>query len=274
LEEHLALGGVDRPSEVLLTFFYRFRKFRDKRSNHNSKSSLETLLSQSKTIHCDKGSADLQPVFKLIHCCDLFNQSWTRLMQALESNNSTTSLLGKLIHCNLLRSERDLHRNKASKLDLYLSKLEKWPGQPSFTGKKRSIEDTVVAGDADANTLLAGYGMKRGPRGGLIPRNRPDVAASDRSRIPEAVARATKNRKNKKKQTRDEGLKAIAQDHIKMGSAPPKKKQRTNGNGFSKSKKQQQQAAKGKKPKNAPKTTAGAKNSKSVSKKGRNGKRK
>jgi hypothetical protein len=99
------------------------------------------------------------------------------------------------------------------------------------------------------------------------------VAASDKSRLPEAVARATKNRKNKKKQTRDEGLKAIAQDSIKMGSAPPKKKQRTNGNSFNRSKKQKQQAAKGKTPKNAPKTM-GAKNSKSISKKGRNGKRK
>jgi hypothetical protein len=57
-----------------------------------------------------------------------------------------------------------------SKLDRYLSKLEKWPGQPSFSGKKRLIDDTVVAGDADANALLAGYGMKRRPRGGLIPR--------------------------------------------------------------------------------------------------------
>ncbi len=263
------MGGVDRPSEVLLTFFYRFRKFRDRRNDHNSKASLETLLSQSKTIHCNEGSADLQPIFKLIYCCNLFNQSWTRLMQVLESNNSTTSLLGKLVHCNVLRSERDQNRNKASKLDRYSSKSKKWPGQPSPNSKKRSLEDTFIAGDAEANTLLAGYGMKRGPRGGLIPRNRPDVAAASQSRMPEAVARATKNRKSKKKQTRDEGLKAIAQDYISMGSAQQQKKQRrANGNSF-KSKKQKQQAAKDKK-KNTPKK-AGTNSSKAKAKKDKNG---
>jgi hypothetical protein len=56
---------------------------------------------------------------------------------------------------------------------------------------------------------MGGYGKKRGPLGGLIPRNRPDVQAQW-SVSEVAVGLALKNRKNKKKQKRDQGLKSIA----------------------------------------------------------------
>jgi hypothetical protein len=243
LERHLASGGADRPSEALLAFFYRFRKFVNGKKNKRVKYPLETFLSRSMTLQCNGGDADLDPIFKLIHCCDLFHHCWTRLMQMMESG-SEQSLLGKLIRCEQLRSERERNRAKASKLGHYKNSSlkskwptrtqekwsthrtdEKWPIVTRAAGKKRALEETKVEGDADASQLMAGYGMKRGPRGGLIPRNRPDVAAArSQSWIPEAVGRATKNRKNKKKQTRDEGLKAIALDHLTL--IPQKQQQR------------------------------------------------
>jgi hypothetical protein len=62
--------------------------------------------------------------------------------------------------------------------------------------------------DANADKLMAGYGMKRGPRGGLIPRN--SFEAEARQSVTEVVGRGLKNRKNKKKQKCDQGLKLIA----------------------------------------------------------------
>ena len=49
-------------------------------------------------------------------------------------------------------------------------------------------------------------GNERGPRGGLIPKTRPDVAAKPTG-LEAALLRGGKNRKNKKKQMRDIALK-------------------------------------------------------------------
>jgi hypothetical protein len=62
--------------------------------------------------------------------------------------------------------------------------------------------------DTNADKLMAGYGMKRGPCGGLIPRN--SFEAEARQSVTEVVGRGLKNRKNKKKQKCDQGLKLIA----------------------------------------------------------------
>jgi hypothetical protein len=151
------------------------------------------------------------------------------LIRELESDGSTASFLGKLVHSGLLRSERDQNRDKAAKLCRY-SQSRKSPiakrwnvkksGEtstnnvlPEAAGKKRAVAETGgVARHAEANELMAGYGVRRGPRGGLIPRTRPDVDAR-RSKPPDAVGRATKNRKNNKKQKRDKGSKEIALRH-------------------------------------------------------------
>ena len=67
-------------------------------------------------------------------------------------------------------------------------------------------------GDADEEELMRGYGVKRSARGALIHRSRPDVVAREQAKnkgnafISELIARASKNRKNKKKQSRDKNL--------------------------------------------------------------------
>lgn len=58
---------------------------------------------------------------------------------------------------------------------------------------------------------------KRGPRGGLIPLHRPDVAAMKSIRSnpeKELFLRGTKNRKNKKKQNRDDALRIFSRRSI------------------------------------------------------------
>lgn len=219
MEEHIALGGADRPSEVLLAFFFRFRKWCGDRHRYR-RGSAETHLSPHSMIRCDGGSAELKPVFNLQHCCKLFDQSWTRLTNELQSDNSTVSFLGHLVKANQLRSERNIFHKKASQLARYSQSQPRSPNRDGGVSinyshvfsKPTSIKDSTkmeaLPLDADAEELMAGYGMKSGPCGGLIPRNRPDVQA--RRSVSEVVGRALKNRKNKKKQNRDQGLTSIA----------------------------------------------------------------
>jgi hypothetical protein len=221
MEEHIALGGADRPSEVLLTFFFRFRKWRGDRRHQYRRGSAETHLSSHSVIRCDGGSAELMPVFNLENCCKLFDQSWTRLTNELQSDNSPVSFLGQLVKANQLRSERNICQKKASQLGRYSQSEPRSPREDREAAIKYShvfskptaVNDSTqmeaLPLDADAEELMAGYGMKRSPRGGLIPRNRVDVVQARQS-VPEAVGRALKNRKNKKKQKRDQGLKSIA----------------------------------------------------------------
>eukprot|EP00957_Ditylum_brightwellii_P198190 15101540-Ditylum_brightwellii.AAC.1 len=70
MEQHLALGGCDRPSEVLLSFFHRYGGVADVGSSDASiNQDATTDLTQYVTLSTNgAGSADLQPVFKLKHC--------------------------------------------------------------------------------------------------------------------------------------------------------------------------------------------------------------
>lgn len=262
------MGGADRPSEVLATFFFRFRKFCNTRSSQRpADTPLETTLSLHRKVECDGGCADFQAIFKLEHCSNLFDQSYSRLLEELEAPNySTDSFLATIVHPGPLQRERDRNRNRAKAAGRYIQLKDsctniwteakqhkqqfqlnlndpgglqqKWHeqrrgqsqsglqsqqykndqaqirnGSPRPAGRKRGFSN----GDANADQLMAGYGMKRGPRGGLIPRTRPDVEARRLSTLPETVGRATKNRKNKKKQKRDEGLKEIALEEVAKG---------------------------------------------------------
>lgn len=217
----MALGGADRPSEVLLSFFFRFRKWRGERRYQDRRGSPETHLSPHSVIHCDGGSAELQPVFKLEHCCRLFDMSLTRLINELQLEDSTVSFLGQLVKAQQLCSERNICQKKASQLGRFsqsqqhgLAKKDREASvkhlfvfsNPNAIGNALQVE--ALPEDANADELMAGYGMKRGPRGGLIPRN--SFEAEARQSVTEVVGRALKNRKNKKKQKRDQGLKSIA----------------------------------------------------------------
>jgi hypothetical protein len=216
MEEHIALGGADRPSEVLLSFFFRFRKWCGDRRHRYRRGSSETHLSPHSVIRCGGGSADLKPVFNLEHCCKLFDKSWMRLTNELQSDNSNVSFLGQLVKANQLRSERNIYRKKASQLSRYSQSQPRSPKKDREVSmnyshvflKPTAVKDSTLPLDACADELMAGYGMKRDPRDRLIPCNRPDV--QDRLSMSEIVGRALKNGNNKKKQKRGKRLKSTA----------------------------------------------------------------
>jgi hypothetical protein len=59
-------------------------------------------------------------------------------------------------------------------------------------------------------------GLKRGPRGDIVPKIHPDLAAKDSLKgncYGEIIQRAMMNRVNQKKQTRDAPLKNLASRH-------------------------------------------------------------
>mmetsp|Transcript_20945 Transcript_20945/g.30364 ORF Transcript_20945/g.30364 Transcript_20945/m.30364 type:complete len:150 (+) Transcript_20945:1162-1611(+) len=92
-------------------------------------------------------------------------------------------------------------------------------------GKKRKtvphainmgINEDHLCTDDEEEKLMAGYGVKRGPRGALIPLSRPDLDARkllERNNEDVLIGRSRKNRKNKKKQSRDEAMTDFARNN-------------------------------------------------------------
>jgi hypothetical protein len=72
--------------------------------------------------------------------------------------------------------------------------------------------------DEEADRLMAGYGVMRGPRGSLVPKQRPDVEARREALrsdpLFELKGRASKNRSSKKKQKRDSPVREFAMRKI------------------------------------------------------------
>lgn len=231
MERHVALGGSDRPSEILLAFFFRYSGIRDVL---DIDSGAATVLSQNVVLRSNGGSADLQPVFNIDHCTKLFNVCWERLLNWSVDNVDGSSFLGNIIDAKTLRRDRDDCLRKAAlwrKQHNSMGVARDHPGKVSAGRKvshvfgrknhgrkemvnKRQRRGNETNSDDEASRLMAGYGLQRGAHGGLIPRHRPDVkarkAAKQANPFSEVLGRARKNRKNKKKQKRDEGLSQFA----------------------------------------------------------------
>ena len=239
LDQHVALGGSDRPSEVFASFLYRYGEIKGFRPQCHIKAA--TKLDQEVTLTSfDNGHADLSPVFHIAHCTEVFELCFWRLIQRLQNQNAkgnSSSFLGSMINCTKLDVER---RNSLAKADRVRDmKTKKKRGSPfigrnhpgkvgnkprkighvfSSNGKSSSAssataQDHAPGGtDDEADKLMAGYGVQRGPRGTLIPRNRPDLAAKREAARSgsDLIGRGTKNRKNKKKQKRDSAVRDFA----------------------------------------------------------------
>lgn len=77
----------------------------------------------------------------------------------------------------------------------------------------KAADPGIVKVDASEEELLRGYGVRRSINGTLIPRSRPDVEQGITNHsLAELFGRVSKNRKNKKKQSRDRNLQAIARE--------------------------------------------------------------
>ena len=264
LDQHVALGGSDRPAEVFASFLYRYGAIKgyQQRCHENS----VTTLGQTTTLTSqDNGHADMMPVFHVSHCVEVFEKCFWRLMKRLQrrssggpsskkDSSSGPSLLGNLVNCTKLKVERKACLAKAERVH-DLTKEEPFIGRNhpgkvnagrkvghvfsregrSFNAGTGSPAPKSKSGrttpqrrgdgmrdpydtDEEADRLMAGYGVMRGPRGSLVPKHRPDVEARREAlrNDPdhELKGRASKNRSSKKKQKRDSAVREFAMGKI------------------------------------------------------------
>jgi hypothetical protein len=192
------------------------------------------------TVHGNGGMAELQAVFKLVHCERVFRMCLDRLMDRCKSSGGEQSFLGTIIDINMLIQERRACISKSALMNQFKradQPVNTWfardhpgkvtPGRKighvfskstAESSKRQKNEEGTsapVTETTEADKLMEGYGYKRGPRGALIPRQRPDLEAK-RAATPESylLGRASKNRKSKKKQTRDQALHEFASNNI------------------------------------------------------------
>jgi len=124
IREHLAMGGQDRPGEVLLSFLFRYGQVK----GHNVSDATRTTLHQYIPLqYTDTCSADLSNVYLLEHCVHLFRRCWERLWKHLGSgnnhgdddnaggrNDNRQGLLMHVIDAELLNSKRQECLRKAA----------------------------------------------------------------------------------------------------------------------------------------------------------------
>lgn len=115
LQRHLALGGSDRPGEVLLSFLYRYGCCG---ANRNDATTHQTKLSQHRPVEArDGASADLSNVYKLNDCVHLFRLCWERLWERVRDSKQArrevrslklkNSLLAIVVCPERLRRDRE-----------------------------------------------------------------------------------------------------------------------------------------------------------------------
>ena len=112
--------------------------------------------------------------------------------------NEKLSFLSSIIDCFRLRDARETSDRRSKMCDTNI--IGNTPiarNDPGKVNGGRRIGKVFSKSDGPENW------MKRGPRGSIIPKKRPDLEAKNSSRCVEALQRATKNRKNNKKQKRD-----------------------------------------------------------------------
>ncbi|KAL7505454.1 hypothetical protein ACHAXN_006569 [Cyclotella atomus] len=239
IENHLANGGNDRPSEVLISLLFRYsciRSFKD-----GSTTDLESIRNGEGLIASDDGVCDLAPVFRIPDVVEMFRECHERLFDRIllaegfddGVGSDKLSYLSSMIDCFRLKEARESSDRRSRIADDITRPVGRdHPGKVNasrrvgkvFTkneysnGPKRSIPTSFL--DHGSNKRRLSYNdtpPKRGPRGGLVPLHRPDVAAMKTLRSnpeTELLLRGTKNRKNKKKQMRDEALRVFSRRSI------------------------------------------------------------
>ena len=160
-------------------------------------------------LRCDGGVVELTPVFRLSDCVDMFRECHDRILKADIGNVTVTaSFLSSIIDCFRLREARETS-DRRSKMGDETVRPPIARSDPGKVNGGRSVGAALYNGDAQK-------GLNRGPRGGIVPKIRPDLAAKDSIKgdcYGEIIQRAMKNRKNKKKQTRDATLKKLVSRH-------------------------------------------------------------
>jgi len=208
LERHLANGGMDHPSEVLISLLFRYGCI-GSRYDKTTTTDLEWFQKSEDLIHSDGGMCELTPVFRLSDCVDMFRECHARLFDRIDvadDHDEKISYLSCMIDCYRLNEARETSVRR-SKLcdDINRPTPRDHPGKVS---SGRRIGKVFTKGSGAVQSSL-----KRGPRGGIVPKKRPDLQAKHslrNNRDAEIIQRGVKNRKNNKKQKRDEALRSFA----------------------------------------------------------------
>ncbi len=213
---------------------------------------LESLKIRQELVSSDGGICDLSNAFRIADCVGMFNECYKRLLERVDQANKldktrdggnykSISYLSSIIDCFRLKQARDASERRSSfcdgirrptarddpgkvnpgrRIGQVFTKhgLNRTPpnSKPEATATNKSSNKRVRLSNDSESPSSAKGNFKRGPRGGIIPSYRPDIDAklSLRSKPnSELMQRASKNRKNKKKQARDDALRKYASRH-------------------------------------------------------------
>lgn len=164
---HLAMGGSDRPGEVLMSFLYRFGcRGGTLKPKDGAK---RTLLDQQTTLQgIDGACADLSNVFRLDECLDLFRACWERLKQST-SQQKRQSFLADLVCPAQLKLARDERIWRLQQCSVGVAVRNPFLGNnrdliEHQTSRKRKAPSTdddkshLKRRDLSANEIIARYG--------------------------------------------------------------------------------------------------------------------
>lgn len=179
VHRHLALGGSDRPGEVLLSFLYRYGcGAGNDRNDHAT-----TRLRQYVPLQAHDGaSADLSNVYKLDECIHLFRLCWDRLWERVQKSKQSkrdarkkkNSLLAVVVCPDRLRRDREA---TLGLLDQSLGRLEhvmntqEPPAAPPQRGSTTQPKEAkappidprqcppTIMRDRTLEEIVAGYGV-------------------------------------------------------------------------------------------------------------------
>lgn len=209
--------------------------------NDKSTTDLESIRNGEGLIASDDGVCDLAPVFRIPDVVEMFRECHERLVDRMllaegfddEGGRDELSYLSSMIDCFRLKEAREssdrrsriaeditkpVGRDHPGKVNASRRVGKVFSKSEYSSGPKRSIPTSFL--DQGSNKRRQSYNdpsPKRGPRGGIVPLHRPDVAAMKTLRSnpeKELLLRGTKNRKNKKKQMRDEALRVFSRRSI------------------------------------------------------------
>ena len=209
---HLANGGTDRPSEVLISLLIRYGCVGKKK---HETTDLMQLKNREEYVSSDGGMCELTPTFRLGDCVNMFRECHGRLLDRISVmedyhggfDHGRISYLSSIIDCYRLREARETSNRRAKLWDNIC--------RPTAYNDAGKVDPNRRVGMVFSKRGAVGD-VKRSPRGTLIPKNRPDLQAKQSlrgNREAEVIQRGTKNRKNNKKQKRDTALKEFASSH-------------------------------------------------------------
>lgn len=197
---------------VLQSLLFRYGCIGTHHHNQSTMTDLERLRDRKLPISCDGGVCDLELVFRISDCVDMFRECHARLFARILMVNDAgsseqkvkLSFLSSMIDCFRLREARETSDRRSKMCDTNIVNTPVARNDPGKVNGGRRIGKVFSKNDGPEN-------WKRGPRGNILPKKRPDLEAKNSSRDREALLqRAMKNRKNNKKQKRDVALREFA----------------------------------------------------------------